>query len=316
MNGGAAGSRQDGLELLTNDEALLHGGDVLPVQAPMARWDPSRQHRPDMHEHAMARFEVQADLERAVTRHEFLLQHQPIVDLKSERVHGIEALVRWMHPTRGLLPPGEFIRVAEETGLIVPIGDWVLGEACRQTVAWRESYPTADLWVSVNLSARQLLEADRVQRVARVLASTGLDPAALDLELTEGSLMQDVTTTIVKLRDLKALGVRLAIDDFGTGSSSLGYLRHFPIDDLKIDKSFVDELDQTGGRRSGSRGRDHRDGAHAGSRDGGRTYRAGRAALGSPHRWLSFGSGFLFARPFDPSLLEDLLRAAMPLPAV
>jgi predicted signal transduction protein with EAL and GGDEF domain len=251
-----------------------------------------------MHEHAMARFEVQADLERAVTRHEFLLQHQPIVDLKSERVHGIEALVRWMHPTRGLLPPGEFIRVAEETGLIVPIGDWVLGEACRQTVAWRESYPTADLWVSVNLSARQLLEADRVQRVARVLASTGLDPAALALELTEGSLMQDVTTTIVKLRDLKALGVRLAIDD------------------LKIDKSFVDELDQTGGRRSGSRGRDHRDGAHAGSRDGGRTYRAGRAALGSPHRWLSFGSGFLFARPFDPSLLEDLLRAAMPLPAV
>jgi EAL domain-containing protein (putative c-di-GMP-specific phosphodiesterase class I) len=273
--------------------------------------------RPDMHEHAMARFEVQADLERAVTRHEFILQYQPIVDLGSESVHGMEALVRWSHPTRGLLPPSEFIRIAEETGLIVPLGEWVLGEACRQMVAWRESYPTADLWVSVNLSTRQLLEADLVEQVSDVLASTGLDPAALTLELTEGSLMQDVAETITKLSELKALGVRLAIDDFGTGSSSLGYLRHFPIDVLKIDKSFVDELVETGTQAPAlvraiiemarTLGLDtvaegiEQDGQRSELRTAG----------------CSSGQGYLFARPLDPSAMEDLLqRSDAPLPTV
>jgi EAL domain-containing protein (putative c-di-GMP-specific phosphodiesterase class I) len=151
--------------------------------------------------------------------------------------------VRWNHPTRGLLGPLEFISVAEETGAIVPLGGWVLGEACRQTAAWRARHPAAaNLWVSVNLSTRQLLEADLVTQVRDVLDASGLDASALTLELTEGSLMQDVEETVRKLRDLKDLGVHLAIDDFGTGSSSLGYLQRFPIDTLKIDKSFVDGI--------------------------------------------------------------------------
>jgi EAL domain-containing protein (putative c-di-GMP-specific phosphodiesterase class I) len=152
-----------------------------------------------------------------------------------------------MHPTRGLLPPGDFIAAAEETGLIVPMGMWVLNEACRQTAEWRrEHVHAAGLWVSVNLSTRQLLESDLVVQVAEVLDRNGLDPSALVLEITEGSLLQGVAETIEKLRDLKGLGVRLAIDDFGTGSSSLGHLRQFPIDVLKIDKSFVDEIATSG----------------------------------------------------------------------
>ena len=172
-----------------------------------------------------------------------MLHYQPIVDLASGSVAGVEALVRWRHPTRGLLPPAAFIPIAEETGAIVPLGAWVLGEACRQTAEWRRADPArADLWVSVNLSTRQLLEANLVTAVRESLGASGLEPSALMLELTEGSLMQGITETAVKLRELKELGVRLAIDDFGTGASSLSYLRRFPIDLLKIDKSFVDEL--------------------------------------------------------------------------
>ncbi len=196
---------------------------------------------------ALERFEVQAGLRRALGRSEFRLQYQPIVDFATGAVQGVEALIRWMHPTRGLLPPGDFIAAAEETGLIVPMGMWVLDEACRQTAAWRREHArAAGLWVSVNLSTRQLLESDLVVQVAEVLDRNGLDPSALVLEITEGSLLQGVAETIEKLRDLKGLGVRLAIDDFGTGSSSLGHLRQFPIDVLKIDKSFVDEIATSG----------------------------------------------------------------------
>ena len=203
--------------------------------------------RPVMHERALERFEVQADLRRALERDEFILFYQPIVDVVSGAVQGTEALIRWVHPTRGLLFPGDFIPAAEETGLIVPMGAWVLGEACRQTVEWRTGFPeAANLSVSVNLSTRQLFEPDLVAKVRDVLERSELDPSALVLEITEGSLLQGVTETIAKLRGLKALGVRLAIDDFGTGSSSLGHLRQFPIDVLKIDKSFVDEVATTG----------------------------------------------------------------------
>ena len=190
---------------------------------------------------------MQAGLRRALGRSEFRLQYQPIVDFATGAVQGVEALIRWMHPTRGLLPPGDFIAAAEETGLIVTMGMWVLDEACRQTAAWRREHArAAGLWVSVNLSTRQLLESDLVVQVAQVLDRNGLDPSALVLEITEGSLLQGVAETIEKLRDLKGLGVRLAIDDFGTGSSSLGHLRQFPIDVLKIDKSFVDEIATSG----------------------------------------------------------------------
>ena len=228
-------------------DELIRNADTAMYAAKAAGRGRYEIFQPAMHVRALERFEVQADLRRALGRAEFRLQYQPIVDFATGAIQGVEALIRWMHPSRGLLPPGDFIDAAEETGLIVPMGMWVLEEACRQTVTWREEYPqAASLWVSVNLSTRQLLESDLVARVREVLERSGLNPSALVLEITEGSLLQGVAETIEKLRGLKSLGVRLAIDDFGTGSSSLGHLRQFPIDVLKIDKSFVDEIATTG----------------------------------------------------------------------
>jgi diguanylate cyclase (GGDEF)-like protein/PAS domain S-box-containing protein len=227
----------------TETDDLIRSADTAMYAAKASGKGRYEFFRSFMHVRALERFEVQADLERALARDEFVVHYQPIVDFETGQAKGVEALVRWNHPTRGLLGPVEFISIAEETGAIVPLGAWVLGEACRQTAAWRRTHvAAADLGVSVNLSTRQLLEADLVVQVRDILEHSGLEPAALTLELTEGSLMQDVDETVVKLRALKDLGVRLAIDDFGTGSSSLGYLQRFPIDALKIDKSFVDGI--------------------------------------------------------------------------
>jgi EAL domain-containing protein (putative c-di-GMP-specific phosphodiesterase class I) len=154
-------------------------------------------------------------------------------------VWGFEALLRWQHPDRGLLLPGEFLTVAEETGLIVPIGDWVLHQACSQAARWREVHPGDPLTIAVNLSSRQLTHPSLVDDVRGVLAVTGLDPATVVLEITESALMDDVSATEASLRALKGLGVRLAVDDFGTGYSSLSYLRRFPVDILKVDRVFV-----------------------------------------------------------------------------
>jgi diguanylate cyclase (GGDEF)-like protein/PAS domain S-box-containing protein len=226
-----------------NLDDLIRNADTAMYAAKAAGKGRYEIFRPIMHTRALLQFEVQADLQHALDRGEFAVHYQPIVDIATGAATGMEALVRWQHPTRGLLPPIEFIGVAEESGLIVPLGRWVLTEACRQTASWRAEYPEASgLTVSVNLSTRQLLESNLVRQVREVLEETGLDPSALVLEITEGSLMQDVTATAVKLHDLKELGVRLAIDDFGTGSSSLAYLQQFPIDLLKIDKSFVDRV--------------------------------------------------------------------------
>ncbi len=203
--------------------------------------------QPSMHQRTLEFFEVQADLQRGLVRGEFVLHYQPIVDLETGSLRGVEALVRWLHPTQGSIMPGAFIPVAEETGLIVPLGVWVLGEACRQAAEWRDRFPeTSTLSMSVNLSMRQLLEPDLVPRVADVLADVDLDPRGLTLEITEGSLLQEMGETAAKLGALKELGAQLALDDFGTGSSSLGHLRQFPIDVLKIDKSFVDGLGDEG----------------------------------------------------------------------
>jgi diguanylate cyclase (GGDEF)-like protein/PAS domain S-box-containing protein len=193
---------------------------------------------PSMHEAALARLALKGDLERALAREEFTLVYQPIMDLGTNRIAGVEALVRWNHPRRGLVGPNDFIAVAEETGLIVPLGRWVLERACRQANAWQNE-TSKRLTMSVNVSARQIQEPAFVQEVADVLAVTGLAPERLTLELTESVLMQDVDATAMTLTSLKALGIRLAIDDFGTGFSSLSYLRRFPIDELKIDRSFV-----------------------------------------------------------------------------
>jgi EAL domain-containing protein (putative c-di-GMP-specific phosphodiesterase class I) len=196
---------------------------------------------PTMHDTALRRLELKADLQRAVDNGEFFLHYQPIIELESGSISGLEALLRWNHPERGVVPPLEFIGLAEETGLIVPIGRWVLQEACRQAVLLRARFPIdPPLHMAVNLSGRQLQRPEIVAEVGEVLMETGLDPATLTLEITESVMMKDMKLTVQRLTELKELGVKLAVDDFGTGYSSLNYIQQFPVDILKVDKSFVD----------------------------------------------------------------------------
>jgi diguanylate cyclase (GGDEF)-like protein/PAS domain S-box-containing protein len=196
-----------------------------------------------MRKRAVARLQTESDLWRAIARDELLVHYQPKVDLHDGRVTGLEALVRWNHPEHGIIPPSDFIPVAEETGLIVPIGAWVLEEACRKAQEWRRVGPDyANLTLSVNLSARQLAQPTLVDTVADILERTATPPDLLCLEITESVLMRDVESTIASLQGLKSLGVRIAVDDFGTGYSSLSYLSRFPVDILKVDRAFVNEI--------------------------------------------------------------------------
>lgn len=181
-------------------------------------------------------------LQRTLARDRLVLHYQPTFDLATGRMAGVEALVRWAHPDRGLVAPQQFIPLAEETGLIVAIGRWVLSEACRQVHEWNSDCEEHELTVSVNLSTRQLQAASLVDDVKGSLRESGLDPRCLILEITESVLAHDPEAVLVKLGELRALGVRFAIDDFGTGYSSLSYLQHFPVDVLKIDRSFVENL--------------------------------------------------------------------------
>ena len=200
--------------------------------------------QPNLQRAATSRLRLKADLERALDEGQFKLRYQPLVSLRSGELVGVEALVRWHHPRRGEILPGEFIGLAEESGLIVALGRWVLGEACRQACAWQSAgLGPQPLAMSVNLSARQLQDPALVDNVAVALEESGLDPRLLTLEITESVLMHDTQLTKQTLQQLKALGVRLVIDDFGTGYSSLSYLRRFPIDGIKIDRSFIDAID-------------------------------------------------------------------------
>lgn len=197
-----------------------------------------------MHTHAVTLLQLETDLRYAIERQEFELHYQPIVALKTDRLSGFEALVRWRHPQRGLVNPGAFIPIAEETGLINPIGWWVLQEACQQMQQWQQQFSLQPpLSISVNLSGKQLAQPDAVTRVEQILQITGLNPATLKLEITESSIMENAESTIARLQQLKALGIQLSIDDFGTGYSSLSYLYRFPIDTLKIDRSFINTMD-------------------------------------------------------------------------
>jgi diguanylate cyclase (GGDEF)-like protein/PAS domain S-box-containing protein len=203
----------------------------------------------DMHRHAVSQLKIDTDLRRALERQEFLVHYQPIVDLRTRKLVGFEALLRWQHPVRGMVPPGEFIPVAEETGLIKGIGLWVLQESCRQMQDWQQRHPqAAGLRVSVNISGHQLAQPDLVEQIERTLRETGLDPRALAVEITESALVRDMAMGALVLEQLRRLHIQLNIDDFGTGYSSLSYLQNLPVDTLKIDRSFVRGMQGEAGR--------------------------------------------------------------------
>jgi diguanylate cyclase (GGDEF)-like protein len=233
-----------GISLYPDDgrdaEALVKNADTAMYRAKDQGRDNYQLYTPAMNATALQRLALESSLRKALAQDELVLHYQPILDVASRRVHGVEALLRWRHSELGLVPPAEFIPLAEVTGLILPMGSWVLRTACAQARAWQDRHP--GLTVAVNLSARQFQEPSLVAQVTDALADTGLEPRCLQLEITESSAMQNAQSAIQTLRELKALGVGLSIDDFGTGYSSLSYLKRFPIDTLKIDQSFIRDI--------------------------------------------------------------------------
>jgi diguanylate cyclase (GGDEF)-like protein/PAS domain S-box-containing protein len=226
-------------------EQMLRNADLAMYQA-KARDGGFAVFAPEMHEGLVARMRLEADLRKALTEEQFIVYYQPMVSMRTGEITGVEALVRWQHPERGLVPPNDFIPLAEATGIIRPLGLWVLRESCRQAVAWESAGDSHGLKLSVNVSARQLQQADLVDQVAEILRETGMPAKQLTLEMTESVLLDNGEGTLATLTALRAMGIRLAIDDFGTGYSSLSYLHTFPVDILKIDRSFVERL-STGG---------------------------------------------------------------------
>jgi diguanylate cyclase (GGDEF)-like protein/PAS domain S-box-containing protein len=232
-----------GIALGGDAEELLRSADVAMYRAKAAGKAQYAFYVPTMDEEVLGRLELIADLRRAHFDEELVLHYQPTVELASGRVVGVEALLRWNHPVRGLQAPSEFIAAAEETGLIVAIGQWVLRDACRQAAGWRsELQAAAGLQLSVNVSGRQLQHPDLVEDVRGALAASALDPGALTLEITESVLAERGAEVAETLEGIRKLGVRVALDDFGTGYSSLSLLRHLPVDALKIDRAFVNEI--------------------------------------------------------------------------
>ncbi len=228
-------------------EELLRNADVAMYMAKERGKGRYQMFEPEMHDTALKRLELKADLQRALEHDEFELYYQPVIELESGRIEGVEALIRWNHPVRGVVPPLEFIPLAEETGLIVTVGRWVMREAARYAVELQNRYPMdPPLRMAVNLSARQLNRPEIVEEVSEILLLSGLRADTLVLEITESVMMQDMELSIERLTALKELGVQLAVDDFGTGYSSLNYIRRFPVDILKVDKSFVDGVSEGG----------------------------------------------------------------------
>jgi diguanylate cyclase (GGDEF)-like protein len=225
----------------TDAETLVKNADIAMLTAKHNGRNNYQFFRADMNEHALERQSLESGLRHALDRREFVLYYQPKLDLETEAITGAEALIRWRQPALGIVLPEMFIPIAEQCGYIVPIGRWVLREACRQTQSWLQA-DLAPTPVAINISAVELRSKDFVAGVRAVLQETGLDVRYLEFELTETALMQDPKSTIAVLQALKDMGVRITLDDFGTGYSSLSYLKRFPIDALKIDKSFVHGL--------------------------------------------------------------------------
>lgn len=203
---------------------------------------------PEMHASYRTRASLEKELRQAVARHELELHYQPLVSLSRDRISGMEALVRWRHPTHGLVAPSRFIHSAEEAGIIHEISRWVLETGCAQMAAWRRQFP--ELSLTANLSPRDFEHPDLADTVSRVLARHGLPPASLELEVSESLLCSDVQHVAPCLKDLRDLGVGISLDDFGTGYSSLGYLQRFPVDEIKIDRSFVIDVDSKAGNQA------------------------------------------------------------------
>jgi diguanylate cyclase (GGDEF)-like protein/PAS domain S-box-containing protein len=288
-----------GEELLRNADTAMYGAKT----AGRNRWV---VYESRMRSAAVNRLALEADLRHALDRDQLVLHYQPVIELESRRLTGFEALIRWEHPVRGLVAPADFISVAEDTGMIVEIGRWVVRAACHAATEWRAEAPDADLTVAVNLSPRQLEDPGIVADVAEALARSGLPAHALALELTESVLVSNPGEVAGRLAELKALGVRIAIDDFGTGYSSLSYLRRFPVDILKIDRSFIEMIEDPARLPAIVRG----------LLELGRTLELDTVAEGielpTQHTSLvsegcHLGQGYLFARPLDGDAAMSLV---------
>jgi diguanylate cyclase (GGDEF)-like protein/PAS domain S-box-containing protein len=288
-------------------DELLRNADVAMYRAKSQHRGGLALYESAMHAEVLHRLQVIEDLQGALGRDQLLLHYQPIVALARDEIVGFEALIRWNHPARGMVPPIDFIPAAEDTGLIIEIGEWVLREACRQARAWQLLDDRTPLGISVNLSPKQFERSDIVGTVGAALEDSGLPPADLTLEITEGLLVADTHVSLSTLAALKDLGVRLAIDDFGTGYSSLSYLHRFPIDRLKIDKSFVDNVAQYGDGSTLAR-------AVIGL---GEVLGIGTVGEGIETReqvWMlvglgcELGQGYYFSRPVPAQEARDLLR--------
>jgi diguanylate cyclase (GGDEF)-like protein len=226
-----------------NPDDLLRDADIAMYRAKGQGLGHYKIFDPSMLDRVMTRLELETDLRKALDHQQFVVQYQPIIDMHSQRIIGFEALVRWQHPARGLIPPAEFIPTAEETGLIIPLGYWVLDEACRQVHAWNVEYNfDPPLTINVNLSVRQCEQPDLVEKISDILRKNKVDPTQLKLELTESLIIEDSDEITAMLEKLRDLNIQVQIDDFGTGYSSLSYLHTLPIDTLKIDRSFISRL--------------------------------------------------------------------------
>jgi EAL domain-containing protein (putative c-di-GMP-specific phosphodiesterase class I) len=236
-----------GIAVMSNDgnecDTLMQQAEVAVRRVLESGTERFEFYKPEFNRAAKERFKLESALRRAVERNELLLHYQPQVDLATGRIIGAEALLRWQHPELGMVPPGHFISLAEDTGLIVPIGAWVIRTACAHARRWLNS-GSGDMRIAVNLSARQFNQPELVDMIASIVKQTELPAHCLEIELTETLVMTDVGRNVEVLNKLRELGIKLAIDDFGTGYSSLSYLKRFPIDMLKIDQSFVKELCQ------------------------------------------------------------------------